>query len=68
MANAQIIEMKARKVAEVAEKFKKAQSVVFFDYRGLTVEEVTNLGRHLNSYVTALIICYRENRKKKQKK
>ncbi len=43
MANAQIIEMKARKVAEVAEKFKKAQSVVFFDYRGLTVEEVTNL-------------------------
>lgn len=43
MANIKIIEMKATQVAEVAEKLKKAQSVVFFDYRGLTVEEVTNL-------------------------
>ena len=43
MANASIIRMKEQHVQEIAEKLKKAQSVVFFDYRGLTVEEVTNL-------------------------
>lgn len=43
MANVQIIELKAAKVAEVQEKFQKAKSVIMFDYRGLTVEEVTNL-------------------------
>ena len=43
MANAKIIEMKAQQVAEVKEKIAKAQSVVVFDYRGLTVEEVTAL-------------------------
>ena len=43
MANASIIRMKEQHVQEIAEKIKKAQSVVFFDYRGLTVEEVTNL-------------------------
>ncbi|OQB23395.1 MAG: 50S ribosomal protein L10 [Firmicutes bacterium ADurb.Bin182] len=43
MANAKNIEIKAAKVAEVSEKIQKSQSVVLFDYRGLTVEEVTNL-------------------------
>ena len=43
MANAQNIEQKAAKVATVEEKLKKAKSVVVFDYRGLTVEEVTAL-------------------------
>lgn len=43
MANAKIIEMKAAKVSEIAEKIKKAQAVVLFDYRGLTVAEVTDL-------------------------
>ena len=43
MANIKIIELKAQRVAEVAEKIKSAQSVVIFDYRGLTVEEDTNL-------------------------
>jgi len=43
MANQKIIEMKAAKVAEVQEKIAKAQSVVMFDYRGLTVEEDTAL-------------------------
>lgn len=42
MANIKIIELKAQRVAEVAEKIKSAQSVVIFDYRGLTVEEDTN--------------------------
>lgn len=43
MANSKIIEEKAAKVAEVKEKIERAQSVIVFDYRGLTVEEVTNL-------------------------
>ena len=43
MANIKIIEMKAAKVAEVTEKIQKSQSIVMFDYRGLTVEEVTAL-------------------------
>jgi len=43
MANVQNIELKAAKVAEVEEKLKKAKSVIVFDYRGLTVEEVTAL-------------------------
>lgn len=43
MANAKIIEMKAAKVNEIAEKIQKAQSVIMFDYRGLTVAEVTDL-------------------------
>ena len=43
MANAKILEMKAAKVAEVADKVKKAKSVILFDYRGLTVAEDTAL-------------------------
>lgn len=43
MANAKIIESKAAQVAEVAEKIKNAKSVILFDYRGLTVAEVTDL-------------------------
>ena len=40
---AALLEMKAEQVAQVQEKLQKAQSVVIFDYRGLTVEEVTAL-------------------------
>ena len=43
MANIKNIEMKAAQVADVQEKIQRASSVVAFDYRGLTVEEVTNL-------------------------
>lgn len=43
MANAQIIQKKEQMVNEVAEKLQKAQSVIIFDYRGLTVSEVTAL-------------------------
>ncbi len=43
MANIQIIELKAAKVAEVQEKIQKAKSVILYDYRGLTVGEATNL-------------------------
>ncbi|MDL2217967.1 50S ribosomal protein L10 [Christensenellaceae bacterium OttesenSCG-928-M15] len=43
MANIKNIEMKAAQVDVIKEKIQKAQSVILFDYRGLTVEEVTNL-------------------------
>lgn len=43
MANAKIIEQKAKKVEEIREKLNRAQSVIIFDYRGLTVAEVTEL-------------------------
>ncbi|MBR3460647.1 MAG: 50S ribosomal protein L10 [Clostridia bacterium] len=43
MANASIIARKEQLVNEVAEKLQKAQSVIVFDYRGLTVAEVTEL-------------------------
>lgn len=42
-----IIAKKAQAVDEVTEKLKAAASVVFVDYRGLTVEEVTNLRKQL---------------------
>ena len=47
MANAKIIEQKAGVVAEIKEKFENAKSVVLFDYRGLTVSEVTELRKKL---------------------
>lgn len=47
MANAKIIEKKAEVVSEIKEKFQNANSVVLFDYRGLTVAEVTELRRAL---------------------
>ena len=55
MANASILAQKEQLVAEIAEKLKKAQSVVMFDYRGLTVAEVTELRSQMrkagNEYV-----------------
>ena len=47
MANAKIIEQKAGVVSEIKSKFENAKSVVVFDYRGLTVAEVTDLRRKL---------------------
>ena len=47
MANAKIIEQKAAVVSEIKEKFENAKSVVLFDYRGLSVAEVTELRRKL---------------------
>ena len=37
------IELKSAVVAEIAEKFEKAASVIVVDYKGLTVEQVTDL-------------------------
>lgn len=49
MANAKIIAMKAQQVAEIAEKIKRAQSVIICDYRGLTVEEDTKMRQELRN-------------------
>lgn len=43
MANASIIAQKEQLVGELTEKLQKAQSVIMFDYRGLSVAEVTEL-------------------------
>ena len=47
MANSKIIERKAGIVSKIKEKFENAKSVVLFDYRGLTVSEVTELRKKL---------------------
>jgi large subunit ribosomal protein L10 len=47
MANQKIIEMKQAIVNEIAENVKKSSSVVFFEYRGLSVGELTELRRKL---------------------
>jgi len=43
MANIKNIELKAQQVNMVAEKIKKASSIILFDYRGLTVAEDAEL-------------------------
>jgi len=47
VANAKIIEQKAAVVSEIKDKIENAKSVVMFDYRGLSVAEVTELRRKL---------------------
>lgn len=49
MANIQNIEMKAKQVEVIREKIEKAQSVVVFDYRGLSVGEATSLRSEMRS-------------------
>ena len=43
MPSANVLEEKKKVVAELIEKLKSAQAGVLVDYRGLTVEEDTNL-------------------------
>ncbi len=47
MANAKILERKQSTIDEISEKVKGSNSVVFFEYRGLTVGEMTELRRSL---------------------
>lgn len=47
MANQNIIEQKSQIVSEIKDKFDNAKSVVLFDYRGLSVAEVTELRKKL---------------------
>ena len=43
MANKNIVAEKEKEVAEITEKLAKAKSVVLVDYRGINVEQATNL-------------------------
>ena len=47
MANQKIIERKAQTVSEIADKIKASNSVVLFEYRGLTVSETNQLRKIL---------------------
>ncbi|MFY9422544.1 MAG: 50S ribosomal protein L10 [Bacilli bacterium] len=42
------IDLKAQKVAALAQKFRESESLVFVDYLGLTVAEITELRRKLH--------------------
>ena len=47
MANSKIIEGKKQVVNEIAEKVKESSSIVLFEYRGLSVSEMTELRKNL---------------------
>ena len=49
MANPKIIEEKQNVVNEIKDKFNNAATIVFFDYRGLSVTEVTELRKLLRN-------------------
>ena len=49
MSNMKIMESKKNVVAQIKEKFEKAQTVVLVDYRGLTVAEDTELRAQLRA-------------------
>ena len=49
MSNMKIMESKKNVVAQIREKFEKAQTVVLVDYRGLTVAEDTELRAQLRA-------------------
>ena len=43
MPSKKVLKAKQKIVADLAAEFKQAQAIVFADYRGLTVEQDTNL-------------------------
>jgi len=47
MANQGVLEQKQQVVNAITEKFEKSSSVVIVDYRGLTVDQVTELRKQL---------------------
>lgn len=49
MANIKIIEKKAGVVDEIVENFRKSSSVIFFEYSGLSVSDLTTLRRDLKA-------------------
>lgn len=49
MANTKILERKQETINEIASNVKSASTVVFFEYRGLKVSEMTELRRNLRA-------------------
>jgi large subunit ribosomal protein L10 len=54
MANQAKLEMKKNVVSEITNKFQDSSSVIFFDYRGLSDEELTELRRKLKDSATEM--------------
>lgn len=52
MASKKIINQKIKEVDEIAEKIKKAKVVLLTDYRGINVEDITNLRSQLRDLKT----------------
>ncbi len=53
------VELKQPIVEEISANIKDAQSVVLVDYRGLTVEQDTNLRKQLREAVKVLLLIWR---------
>lgn len=49
MANIKILERKQTVIDEITDRVKKSETVVFFEYRGLTVSEMMELRRSLRA-------------------
>lgn len=47
MASTKILEQKKQVVSEIVDKLKSSESVIIFQYQGLTVEELSSLRREL---------------------
>lgn len=47
MANKKVLDEKKVVVSEITDKIKESSSIIFFDYRGLSVSEVTELRNRL---------------------
>lgn len=47
MASTKVLEAKKQVVAEITDKIKNSESVILFQYQGLTVEELSELRRNL---------------------
>ena len=56
MASKTVLEQKKKEVKELAEKIKKAKVVLLTDYRGINVEDVTNLRASLRGQDTEYVI------------
>ena len=52
MGNLNTLDMKKKIVSEITDKIKESESIIFFDYRGLTVGEVTELRSKLKEIGT----------------
>lgn len=47
MASSKILEQKKQVVNEIVDKLKNSESVIIFQYQGMTVEELSDLRRQL---------------------
>lgn len=58
MASTKILEGKKKVVEEIVDKLKKSESVIIFQYQGMTVEEISSLRKELKA-VNAEVKVYK---------